>query len=441
MWKVAHSRRAASIQATVLAKTSGRSWSKPSTKLPLTWMPWSCSSDTRRVVGRPRGLLAGVGEVLVRERLEADEDPRAARQRHLADHRGVVGHVDRHRGAPDHPQRSQGPAERPQVLGPRAEVVVDEHAVGLAVVSELGDDLLDVAHLVRHRQPVGGQVAEAAAVVATPGGDQAGRRQEAPSRQQVAAGGRVVAVGAAVAPAIGRPQRPRLDVAEDLRPDLHPLADRQRVGVRGGLLGARQDVQPAEHHRRPPFPIPPRQRVRPLGERQVDRDPDDLRERLPRRRALQQVLIPVRHLPVRRRRARDARQRQRRRQDVLAEAGVRVLRVERVDQQGRLRPQPARPDGGVERGGLPQCAGNPRRPHGRVRCLGLDRPPPVTREGKALALHRKAALALQRKAALSRYHSRSCTARPRDREDQVREAAVHHHAASRLHPELAGDPL
>ena len=153
-------------------------------------------------------------------------------------------------------ERPQRAAELPQVLGPRAEVVVDEDAVGLPVGAELGDDLLDVPDLVRHRQALGRQVAEAAAVVAAPRGDQAGRRQEAPPRQQVAARRRVVAVGTPVAPPVDRPERPRLDVAEDLRPDLDALADRQGVGVRGDLLGARQDVQPAQDDLRPALAIP-----------------------------------------------------------------------------------------------------------------------------------------------------------------------------------------
>ena len=92
--------------------------------------------------------------------------------------------------------------------------------------------------------------------MAAPRGDQAGGGQEPAAGKQVAARRRVVAIGAPVAPAVDRPERPRLDVAEDLRPDLHALADRQGVGVRGGLLGARQDVQPAQDHLRPPLAIP-----------------------------------------------------------------------------------------------------------------------------------------------------------------------------------------
>src|SRR5262249_50480993 len=38
----------APIRRTVGARASVRSWSKPSTKLPLTWMPWSWRMATRR---------------------------------------------------------------------------------------------------------------------------------------------------------------------------------------------------------------------------------------------------------------------------------------------------------------------------------------------------------------------------------------------------------
>ena len=43
----------------------------------------------------------------------------------------------RQRGAPDHVERPERLAEAPQVLGPRAEVVVDEHRVRLAVGPDL----------------------------------------------------------------------------------------------------------------------------------------------------------------------------------------------------------------------------------------------------------------------------------------------------------------
>ena len=103
--------------------------------------------------------------------------------------------------------------------------------------------------------------------------------------------------------------------------------------MRGDLLGARQHVQAAQDDLRPPLPIP-----RPPAHTPASANvrctviPTTCGNGSPRRRTLQQVLVPVRHLPVRRRGPGDARQRQRRRQHVLAEAGVRVLGIERVDQ-------------------------------------------------------------------------------------------------------------
>ena len=70
-----------------------------------------------------------------------------------------------------------------------------------------------------------------------------------------------------------------------------------------------------------------------LRESQMHRDPDDLRHRLERRPPVEQVFIPISNLPVRRRRRREAGQRQRRRQHVFAEAGVRIFGIEGIDQQ------------------------------------------------------------------------------------------------------------
>jgi hypothetical protein len=145
------------------------------------------------------------------------------------------------------PQRA---AEGAKVVGARAQVVVDEDGVGLAALRELGDDLRRVAHLIRQVEPVGREVAEAAAVVAAARRDQARGREEAVARQQRAARRRVVAIGPARAPvlaAVERLQPAGLDVGEELRPDLHAVADHERVAVRPALVGTRQHVQPAEH--------------------------------------------------------------------------------------------------------------------------------------------------------------------------------------------------
>src|SRR5262245_55659814 len=96
----------------------------------------------------------------------------------------------------------------------------------------------------------------------------------------------------------------------------------------------------------------------------MDRDPDDLGKRVERWRTLEQVLIPVRNLPVARRGPGNASQGERWRENVFAEAGVRIFRVERIDQERGTRPWWVGPCLGVESGRDAQRAGSPRRPHG-----------------------------------------------------------------------------
>src|SRR5262249_30442033 len=79
--------------------------------------------------------------------------------------------------------------------------------------------------------------------------------------------------------------------------------------------------------------VPGRELVRSDREGQVNRDADDLRRRVGRRRSLKEVFIPVAHFPLWRRRSRDARQGESRRQDMLSDACVRVLRIERVHEK------------------------------------------------------------------------------------------------------------
>ncbi len=79
--------------------------------------------------------------------------------------------------------------------------------------------------------------------------------------------------------------------------------------------------------------VPVSQFVSPCRKGQVNRDPHDPGKRLPGRWALQQVLVPVPHLPLGRGCSGNARQRQRWREHMLAKACVRVLGIERVDQQ------------------------------------------------------------------------------------------------------------
>jgi hypothetical protein len=92
-------------------------------------------------------------------------------------------------------------------------------------------------------------------------------------------------------------QRATLDVAQDARPQLHAFAERERVGMRSCFAGTRQHVQTAQHDDRTMSAIERGELVGARREGQVHRDGDDLRERIDRRRPLQQVLVPVTHLP------------------------------------------------------------------------------------------------------------------------------------------------
>jgi len=107
--------------------------------------------------------------------------------------------------------------------------------------------------------------------------------------------------------------------------------------VRTALLGARQYVQPAQNHLASPVAIPLRQFESPLRKRQMHRDSDDLRNWRARRAPIKQILVPILHFPMCRSRGRKTRHRQRRRQNMLPETRVWVLRIKRIDQQGVTR--------------------------------------------------------------------------------------------------------
>lgn len=174
-------------------------------------------ADAPAVVGGARGAFARVDDVPVGQRLETDEHARASGERHLPHERGVVRDVDRHGGAPDALERPEPAAQRTQVVGFRAQVVVDEHREGLAVLDDLRRHLVGRAHPVGHVQPVRREVAEAAAVVTAARGDQACRRQEALAREDRTARCGLGRVGRGVGSGVGRLQTARLGVAQDER--------------------------------------------------------------------------------------------------------------------------------------------------------------------------------------------------------------------------------
>jgi hypothetical protein len=92
-------------------------------------------------------------------------------------------------------------------------------------------------------------------------------------------------------------------------------------------------MQPADNHFRSARAVPIRKFAGATGERPVDGDGIDLRCRIGRRRSSEQIFVPVLPAPIRGRGCRETGERKPRRKYVLAEAGVGVFRVERIDQQ------------------------------------------------------------------------------------------------------------
>ena len=86
-------------------------------------------------------------------------------------------------------------------------------------------------------QTVGGEVAEAAAIVAAARRNQARGREERARRKDVAPRGRLVAVRLEVTASVNALQAAALHVAQDLRPQLYSFADRDCVGMRRGFRG------------------------------------------------------------------------------------------------------------------------------------------------------------------------------------------------------------
>jgi len=125
----------------------------------------------------------------------------------------------------------------------------------------------------------------------------------------------------------------RLDILEDSRPKLDSFADRQSVRVRSGFIGTRQNVKATQDHASSSTSIPLRQGIRSLGKGEMHGNANHLRKRLPRRRPLQKVLVPVSHFPIPRGSAGDACQGKGGSENVLAETRVRIFGIKRVDEQ------------------------------------------------------------------------------------------------------------
>jgi len=136
-----------------------------------------------------------------------------------------------------------------------------------------------------------------------------------------------------VVAAVGFPELAALEVSKRVSPDRDAFAERDRIGVRRDLVGTREGMKSSEDDLRSTCTVPGRELVRTLGEGQMDGDADDRRQRIARRGTCKEILVPVLDRPRLRGARRDARQGETRGQNVLAEARVRVLRIERIDQE------------------------------------------------------------------------------------------------------------
>src|SRR6478672_1227831 len=111
-----------------------------------------------------------------------------------------------------------------EIITPGTEIVVDEDRIGLIIRLELRNDLLRVSHAIRHAQAVCRQITKSAPVVTPAGGDQAGRRQKTPARNNGSPGRRIVAVIVLVSRDVTGLKLATFDVREYARPELYAVA-------------------------------------------------------------------------------------------------------------------------------------------------------------------------------------------------------------------------
>ena len=312
------------------------------------------------VIGRLGRLLARVGQVLVGEGFKTHKNARASGKCHGANQAGIVGDVEGYRGAPNFVQRLQRRAQLAQVVGARAQIIVDENCVRLPVGLKLRRDLRGLARPVGHAQTLGGQIAKPTAVVAAARGNQAAGGEEAFARQDGTAWGRVLAILGFVGRGVARLKAACFHVRHDARPKLDAVAHRQRVSVRRTFLGTRQHVQASQHHLAPTAAVPLGEFESPPRKCEVNGNAHQLRQRVEGWAAMQQIFVEVVNSPVGRRGGRKTRQRQRRSEHVLAKTRVPIFRVEGVDQQRVARLERARNGARVETRCLGHLPRNPR---------------------------------------------------------------------------------
>ena len=92
-------------------------------------------------------------------------------------------------------------------------------------------------------------------------------------------------------------------------------------------------MQAAQDHGGSHGSIPPCELIRALSERQMHTDTDHFRQRVTRRRALEQIFVPVTDFPVLGCCAGNTRECECGREYMFAEARDGILRIKRVEQQ------------------------------------------------------------------------------------------------------------
>ena len=169
--------------------------------------------------------------------------------------------------------------------------------------------------------------------MAAAGGDQAGGGEKTAARQEGAPRRRVLAIFILIGCGIAGRQAPGFHIGEDARPKLNAVTQRQRIGVRSAFFRTGENVQSPQNHLGAAAAIPARQLKCAAGEGEMHADSHHFGRRRGGRPAVQQVLVPILHPPIGRGGGGQAGEGQRRREHMLAEAGIRILGIERVEQK------------------------------------------------------------------------------------------------------------
>src|SRR5438132_7794712 len=138
-------------------------------------------------------------------------------------------------------------AERSQVVPAGAEIVVDKHCVWLVVGHKLFRYKLRITHPIRHPQPVGGEIAEPATIVAASSRNQADAGQEAVPWQDGSSRRRILGVVILISCGVSRLQTSVFHITKNAWPELYAVAERQRISMRRTLFGTREDVQASQN--------------------------------------------------------------------------------------------------------------------------------------------------------------------------------------------------